>query len=62
MVTESEGRLFMRQAIANTVIEGHNPSPEFLRDAEKVVIGVMTTEQAIEAAAARAKAKEAAKK
>ncbi|GAB2899457.1 hypothetical protein GCM10027046_31010 [Uliginosibacterium flavum] len=43
----------MRQAIANTVIEGHKPSQEFLADCEKVVTGKMTTQEAIEASAAR---------
>jgi hypothetical protein len=52
-ISESERRFNMRQAIANTVIEGHKPSPEFLADCEKVVTGQMTTEEAIKASVAR---------
>lgn len=52
-ISESEHRLYMRQAIANTVIEGHTPSPEFLADCEKVVTGQMTTEEAIQASLRR---------
>ena len=44
-VSEAAHRWAMRQAIANTVIEGHVPTPEFLADCTAVVTGRMTHEE-----------------
>jgi hypothetical protein len=54
MTSKAERRYAMDQAIANTRIEGHRPTPEFLVDVEMVVDGRMTYEQAVAASAARA--------
>ena len=47
------------QAIANTRIEGHEPTPEFTADAAAFVAGKLTPEQMIARALERAKAIEA---
>ena len=52
--TEAEHRWAMKEAIANTVIEGHVPTPEFLADCEAVVSGSMTHEQLRSRSLARA--------
>ena len=44
----------MKEAIANTVIEGHVPTPEFLADCEAVVTGWMTHAEARARSLARA--------
>jgi len=44
----------MLQALANTRIAGHEPTPRFLEDVAAVVEGTMTYDQAIRASAARA--------
>ena len=43
--TEVRHRWAMKDAIANTVIEGHVPTREFLADCEDVVYGRMTHEE-----------------
>ncbi len=58
--TEAERRHHIEQAIANTKIEGHEPSAPFLADMEAVAQGAMTTEQARAASLARALAADAA--
>ena len=45
MKTEAERRLAHTQALANTRIEGHEPTAEFLADCEAVNVGTMTLEQ-----------------
>ncbi|NRF71401.1 antitoxin VbhA family protein [Aquincola sp. S2] len=60
MTTENERRHAIEQAIANTRIEGHEPTPEFMADMEAVAKGSMTTEQARAASLARALAADAA--
>ena len=52
--TEAERRLAHEQALANTRIEGHVPTAEFLADVEAVVSGSMTSEQARAASLAHA--------
>lgn len=54
VITKAERRLARDEALANTRIEGHVPTPEFLADFDSVVDGRMTPEQAIEASMARA--------
>lgn len=54
VITKAERRLARDEALANTRIEGHVPTPEFLADFDSVVDGRMTPEQAIEASLARA--------
>jgi hypothetical protein len=58
--TEAQRRLAHEQALANTRIEGHVPTPEFLADCEAVIAGTMTREQARAASLARALAKDRA--
>lgn len=53
-VSKAERRYAQEQALANTRIAGHVPSPEFLADFDAVVEGNMTCEQAIKASLARA--------
>ena len=53
-LSEAEHRLAMKEAIANTVIEGHVPTPEFLADCEAVVTGRMTHAEARARSLARA--------
>ncbi|WP_432422892.1 antitoxin VbhA family protein [Variovorax boronicumulans] len=47
-------QLAMAQALANTRISGHAPTPEFIADCDAVVEGRMTYEQAITASLERA--------
>ncbi len=54
MGTKAERQYAMTQALANTRIEGHKPTPEFLADAAAVVEGKLTYDQAVKASAARA--------
>jgi hypothetical protein len=54
MTAKEERRDAMAQALANTRIAGHEPTPRFLNDVAAVVEGTMTYEQAIFASAARA--------
>ena len=53
-ISEAEHRWAMKEAIANTVIEGHVPTPEFLADCEAVVTGRMTHAEARARSLARA--------
>jgi hypothetical protein len=55
MSTKQERRKAMAQALANTRLAGHNPTPQFLADATAVVEGTMTYDQAIRASATRAR-------
>jgi len=52
--TEAERRIAAEQALANTRIEGHQPTPEFLADMEAMVQGQLTPEQVRAASLARA--------
>jgi hypothetical protein len=54
-LTEQERRRWLDQALANTRIEGHVPSPDFLADCERFVSGQMTTEEIRAASLARAR-------
>ena len=47
-------QLAMEQALANTRISGHAPTPEFIADCDAVVEGRMTYEQAIAVSLERA--------
>ena len=58
--TEAERRFAHEQALANTRIEGHVPTPEFLADCEAVIAGTMTEDQARARSLARALAKDRA--
>lgn len=46
------------QALANTHIEGHQPTGEFLGDVQRVVKGEATIEEALAASRARALAQD----
>jgi len=54
MSTKAERRFAIAQALANTRIEGHRPTTEFLSDCESVVDGRMTYTEAIQASLSRA--------
>lgn len=54
MTTKDERCDAMVQALANTRISGHEPTPRFLEDTAAVVEGSMTYDQAIRDSAARA--------
>ncbi|QNK67249.1 antitoxin VbhA family protein [Variovorax sp. PAMC26660] len=54
MTTQEKRRDAMAQALANTRLAGHEPTPRFLADVAAVVAGKMTYDQAIRASAARA--------
>ena len=47
-------QLAMAQALADTRISGHAPTPEFIADCDAVIEGQMTYEQAIAASLERA--------
>ena len=53
--TEQDRRDSMDQALANTRIEGHVPTPEFLADCERFVRGEITQEDIRAASLARAR-------
>ncbi|HWI83842.1 antitoxin VbhA family protein [Ramlibacter sp.] len=53
VITEAERRIAFDQALANTRVEGHVPSPEFLAECEAVITGRLTHEQAVEAGIGR---------
>lgn len=59
-MTEERRRYSMEDAIANTRIEGHEPSPEFLADCERFVRGEMSGDQVRAASLQRALAADAA--
>ena len=44
-LSKAERLWALQQGIANTVIEGHVPTPEFLADCTAVVTGRMTHEE-----------------
>lgn len=50
-ISLEQSRYDMAQAIANCKIEGFQPDAEFLADAEKVITGEMTVDEAIARAA-----------
>lgn len=58
--TDAARRIAHEQALASTRLEGHEPTPEFLADAEAVLAGTMTPAQARAASLARALAAERA--
>jgi hypothetical protein len=60
MTTEAERRHAIEQAIANTKIEGHEPTAEFLADMEQLAQAAMTPAQVRAASLARALAADAA--
>ncbi|MGJ7503665.1 antitoxin VbhA family protein [Variovorax sp. ZT5P49] len=53
MSTKAERRFAITQALANTRIEGHRPTAEFLSDCESVIDGRMTYIEAIQASLSR---------
>lgn len=53
-ITEVERQFAHEQALANTRIEGHIPTSEFLADCEAVINGAMTRERARANSLARA--------
>ena len=57
-MTEQDRRRSLAQALANTRIEGHTPSPEFLADCERFARGEITQEDVRAASLARAQAAE----
>lgn len=57
MTTKEERLDAMAQALANTRISGHEPTPRFLADTAAVVEGTMTYDEAIRASAARARSR-----
>ena len=59
-VSEARHRYWMEDAIANTRIEGHEPSPEFLADCERLVRGEMPSDEVGAASLRRALAADAA--
>lgn len=52
--TPQQRRAHFAQALANTRIEGHVPTPEFQADVERCIAGNMTQEQLRAASLARA--------
>ncbi len=60
VTTEAERRLAHEQALANTRISGHVPTPEFLADCEAEIQGTMTLEQVHARSLERALAKDRA--
>lgn len=52
--TEDERRYAVAQALANTRLAGHEPTPDFIADCQAVIEGSLTIEQAIAASARRA--------
>lgn len=54
MTTQEERRDAIAQALANTRLAGHEPTPRFLADVAAVVAGTMTYDQAVRASEARA--------
>ena len=62
MPTEATRRFAMDQALANTRIEGHIPTPEFLADFERNIRGEISDDEMHVASLLRAYALEAASK
>ncbi len=56
--SEAERRLAHEQALANTRISGHVPTPEFLADCEAEIQGTLTLEQVRARSLERALAKD----
>jgi Antitoxin VbhA len=44
-LTEAERRIGVEQALANTRIEGHVPTPEFLADFDAFIEGKLTLDE-----------------
>ena len=55
-MTEAERRIAAEQALANTRIEGHVPTPEFSADMEAYVKGTMTLDEVRDRSTERATA------
>lgn len=54
--SKAERRMRLEQALANTRIEGHEPTAEFLADMDAMIEGSLTPEQARQRIIARAQA------
>ena len=54
MTTKAERRYAIEQGLANTRIEGHKPTSDFLADCNAVVEGSLSIDQAIKASVVRA--------
>lgn len=54
MTTPEQRGAACDQALANTRIEGHQPTPEFLEDCAQFVAGTSTVEELVEKARQRA--------
>ncbi len=54
--SKAERRMRLEQALANTRIEGHEPTAEFLADMDAMIEGSLTPEQARQRIIARARA------
>ncbi len=54
--SKAERRMRLEQALANTRIEGHEPTAEFLADMDAMIEGALTPEQARQRIIARAQA------
>lgn len=54
MTTPEQRAAACDQALANTRIEGHQPTPEFLEDCAQYVAGTSTVEELVEKARQRA--------
>lgn len=52
--TEAERRIAVEQAVANTRIEGHLPTPEYLADFDAFIQGKMTLDEVRARSMARA--------
>ena len=55
-MTEAERRIAAEQALANTRIEGHVPTAEFLADFDALIQGTMTLDEVRERSTERASA------
>lgn len=54
MSTPEQRRAAFDQALASTRIEGHQPTPEFVADCDKVIAGEMSDEEMAEQTLRRA--------
>lgn len=54
MCTPEERRAAVEQALANTRIEGHEPTAEFLADCERAIAGELTVDAMVARALRRA--------
>jgi Antitoxin VbhA len=55
-MSEAERRIAAEQALANTRIEGHVPTPEFLADFDAFIQGTLTLDDVRERSTERARA------